>query len=79
MIQPNYYFRANTKDKRERKSVEDGFAKSTLWGFEIAAEQKGSVLIDVTDFFLDAHGVIDRLKSQEMGNYAVDKSHQQST
>ena len=75
MIQPNYYFRANTKDKKERKSVEDGFAKSTLWGFEIAAEQKGSVLIDVTDFFLrDAHGVIDRLKSREMGNYAVDKS-----
>lgn len=75
MIQPNYSFRANTKDKRERKSVEDGFAKSTLWGFEVAAEQKGSVLIDATNFFLrDAHGVVDRLKSQEMGNYLVDAS-----
>jgi hypothetical protein len=75
MIQPNYYFRANTKDKKEQKSVEDGFAKSTLWGFEVEAEQKGNVLIDVTNFFLrDAHGVVERLKSQEMGNYSVDKS-----
>ena len=75
MIQPNYYFRANTLDSKERKSVADGFAKSTLWGFEVAAEQKGNVLIDVTSFFLrDAHGVIGRLKSQKMGNYSVDKS-----
>ena len=76
MIQPNYYFRANTLDSKERKSVADGFAKSTLWGFEVAAEQRGNVLIDVTSFFLrDAHGVIGRLKSQKMGNYSVDKSH----
>ena len=75
MIQPNYYFRANTLDSKERKSVADGFAKSTLWGFEVAAEQRGNVLIDVTSFFLrDAHGVIGRLKSQKMGNYSVDKS-----
>ena len=62
MIQPNYYFRANTLDSKERKSVADGFAKSTLWGFEVAAEQRGNVLIDVTSFFLrDAHGFIGRL------------------
>ena len=75
MVQPNYSFRADTKDVKERQSVADGFAKSTLWGFKIAAEQNGNVLIDVTDFFLrDAHGVIDKLKAQKMGNYSVDKS-----
>ena len=75
MIQPNYYFRANTKDSKERKSVADGFAKSTLWGFEVTAEQNGNVLIDVTNFFLrDAHGVAERLKSQKMGNFSVDES-----
>ena len=64
MVQPNYSFRADTKDVKERQSVADGFAKSTLWGFKIAAEQNGNVLIDVTDFFLrDAHGVIDKLKA----------------
>ena len=75
MIQPNYYFRATTKDSKERKSVADGFAKSTLWGFEVTAEQNGNVLIDVTNFFLrDAHGVSERLKSQKMGNFSVDES-----
>ncbi|MEC9474341.1 MAG: zinc-dependent metalloprotease [Candidatus Neomarinimicrobiota bacterium] len=75
MIQPNYYYRAITKDKKEQKSVADGFAKSTLWGFEVAAEQSGRVLVDATDFFMqDAHGVINRLKSQKMGNYKVDAS-----
>ena len=75
MIQPNYYYRAITKDKKEQKSVADGFAKSTLWGFEVAAEQSGRILVDATDFFMqDAHGVINRLKSQKMGDYEVDAS-----
>ena len=75
LIQQNYYYRANTNDPMEKKSVEDGFAKSTLWGFKVEAEEKTRVLVDATDFFLqDSHGVVTRLKNQKMGNYKVDKS-----
>ena len=59
----------------EKKSVEDGFAKSALWGFKVEAEEKNRVLVDATDFFLqDSHNVVTRLKNQKMGNYKVDKS-----
>ena len=75
MIQPNYYYRAVTDDPREKKSVEEGFAKATLWGFTVEAEEDNRVLVDATDFFLnDAHGIVSRLKNQKMGNYKVDKS-----
>lgn len=75
LIQPNYQYRANTNDPKEKQSVVDGFAKSTLWGFKVSAETKGRILLDATDFFLqDAHGIISRLKNQKMGNYKVDKS-----
>ncbi len=75
LIQPNYRYRANTNDLKEKQSVADGFAKSTLWGFKVTAEEKGRVLVDATDFFLqDAHGIVSRLKNQKMGNYKVDKS-----
>ena len=75
MMQPNYTYRALTTDKKEKQSVAEGFAKSTLWGFEVAAEESGKVLVDATEFFMqDAHGVINRLKSRKMGSYKVDIS-----
>jgi hypothetical protein len=43
--------------------VEDGFAKSVLWGFTAIAETNGRVLVDVMDFIMrDNHGVIGRLR-----------------
>lgn len=75
LIQPNYRYRANTNDAKEKESVTDGFAKSTIWGFKVEQEENLKVLVDATDFFLnDAHGVVERLKRQKMGNYKVDKS-----
>ena len=75
LIQPNYRYRANTNDAKEKESVTDGFAKSTIWGFKVEQEENRKVLVDATDFFLnDAHGVVERLKRQKMGNYKVDKS-----
>lgn len=57
LIQPNLRFRASTDNKSEKKSVEEAFAKSVLFGFEILEEKEGVHLIDATDFFLrDAHG-----------------------
>ena len=55
MVQANQSFRSSSKNPLERKSVEDSFAKSILWGFTIAAESNGRVLVDATDFFLRDH------------------------
>ena len=72
MTQPNYRYRALTDNAAERKAVEDSFARSVLWGFKVEAEENGKVLVDATNFFLrDAHGVADRLRQAQQGNYRV--------
>jgi hypothetical protein len=63
MIEPNYGFRALSDNADERRAVEEAFAKSVLWGFTVAAETGGRVLVDATDFLLrDVHGVTQRLR-----------------
>jgi hypothetical protein len=42
LVQPNYDFRAQTNDAAERRSVEQSFASSTLWGFTAEAETEGA-------------------------------------
>lgn len=75
MVQPNYSYRAITDNPKERESVRDAFAQSVLWGFEIAAEENGRLLVDATDFLMrDAHGVSERLKRSDEGNFSVEKS-----
>jgi hypothetical protein len=57
MVQGNENFRSSSANPAERRSVEDSFAKSILWGFAVGAETGGRVLVDATDFFLrDGHG-----------------------
>jgi len=75
LLQPNQEFRANTENELEKKSIEQAFAKSVLYGFPIK-EIKGNVyLIDLTPFLLlDAHHVAERLKSKKEGNYKLDKT-----
>src|SRR6056297_2586630 len=75
MVQPNYSYRAITDNRKEKESVRDAFAQSVLWGFKVAAESNGRILVDATDFLLrDAHGVVDRLKGMNQGNYRLDDS-----
>ncbi len=75
MVEPNYRYRAITTNADERKSVEEAFAQSVLWGFVVAAEEGGKVLVEATDFFLqDAHDVIGTLRSTQQGSYTLDKS-----
>lgn len=75
LVQPNLKFRALTQNELERKSVEQAFAKSVLYGFKIEEESKGNYLIDITDFLLqDAHGVSGRLKRAKQGSYKLDKT-----
>jgi len=73
LIASNYAFRANSDDADERRAVKDAFAESTLWGFEIAAEEGGRALVDATTFFLrDAHGIPGTLQRGQQGAFRLD-------
>ena len=75
LVQPNLTFRAITDNDLERKSVEQAFAKSVIYGAEILQRKDNAYLIDITNFLLrDAHGVSGRLKRMEQGSYSLDKS-----
>jgi len=41
LIQPNLKYRANTENELERKSIEQAFAKSVLFGFKILSQKDG--------------------------------------
>ncbi len=72
LVQPNQSFRSSSANPLERKSVEDSFAKSILWGFAVAAESGNRVLVDATDFFLrDVNGAGNSLRP---GNYRVERT-----
>lgn len=73
--QPNYNYRASSDNWLERKSVDEAFAQSILWGFTITAEEDGRVLVDATDFLLrDSHGMGETLRRSNQGTFSVDKS-----
>jgi len=75
LIQPNLKFRALTDNALEKKSVEQAFAKSVLYGFKIEEEKGGKFIIDATDFLMqDTHGVSGRLKKTKQGSYKLDKT-----
>jgi len=75
MVQPNYNFRASSENELEQKSVEEAFAQSILWGFEVAAYEDGKILVDATDFLLrDAHDVTGVLQNRNQGTYSLDAS-----
>jgi hypothetical protein len=72
MVQPNMSFRSSSPNPLERKSVEDSFAHSVIWGFAVAGESNGRVLVDATDFLLrDVTGAGNSLRP---GNYRVDRT-----
>ncbi|MDW7692087.1 zinc-dependent metalloprotease [Flammeovirgaceae bacterium SG7u.111] len=75
MVENNYDYRAITDNTAEQKAVEDAFAKSVIWGFEIVAEAKGKFLVDASKFLLqDVHGVASRLARANQGSYSLDAS-----
>ncbi len=74
LVQPNQRYRAITNNELEKRSVEQAFTKSVLFGFPIKEEKSGKYVIDITPFLMqDTHGVIERLKTQKEGSYSVDK------
>jgi len=72
LMQGNEMFRSSSSNPAERRSVEDSFAKSVLWGFTVAAESGGHVLVDASEFFLrDGQGAANALRP---GTYRVDRT-----
>ncbi len=72
LVQPQESFRSSSANAAERKSVTDSFASSILFGFAVAAESNGRVLVDATDFVLrDGTGAAGSLRP---GAYRLDRT-----
>ena len=76
LVQPNVKYRALTDNADERRSVEESFAESVLWGFTLGAESEGRVLVDATDFLTgtDLYGIVATLKDNNAGAYRLEAS-----
>lgn len=75
LVQPNLNYRAVSDNADERKSVEEAFAQSVIWGFTIEAQDSSRVLIDLTHFLLrDSHQLARKLGNNNQGNYHADES-----
>jgi hypothetical protein len=75
LLQPNYDYRAVSNNEDERRSVEQAFAQSVIWGFTEVAHTGDKTLIDITSFLLrDSHHIADRLNGSEQGSFSLDES-----
>ena len=75
LVQPNQNYRATTDNELERKSIEQAFAKSVLFGFKIEDKKDGVYTIDLTPFLMqDTHGVAQTLKRSKEGVFKLDLS-----
>ncbi len=75
LIEPNYDYRAENGSPEEKVSVEQAFAQSVLWGFEVGAQTGDRVLVNATSFYMqDAHGVSPTLRQRNQGNYKLEAS-----
>jgi hypothetical protein len=71
LVQPQYAFRASSTTPDEVRAVRDAFARSVLWGFTVAAESNGRVLVDATEWLLrDNLALAPRLRP---GTYKLDE------
>jgi hypothetical protein len=75
LIASNQDYRANSDNADERRAVKDAFAESTLWGFEVAAEEGSRALVDASGFYLrDVHGVPGTLQRNQQGQFRLEAS-----
>ncbi|MEM9548259.1 MAG: zinc-dependent metalloprotease [Bacteroidota bacterium] len=75
LVQPNQKYRAISDNAQEVKAVEQAFASSVLWGFDIQNTKDGVYTIDITNFLLhDSNGIVKTLKDKKQGGYKIDKS-----
>lgn len=73
MTEPNYDYRAISNNRMEKQAVEESFAQSVHWGFDVVAEENDHVLVDATAFFMqDAVGAAQAISRLKQGNYKTD-------
>jgi len=73
LIESNQRFRADTADADVRRNIEDSFVRSVIWGFDIAAEENGRLLVDATSFLLrDAMNIAASIARRNQGQFQVD-------
>lgn len=75
LVQPNLKYRAITDNAAEKKSVEEAFARSVLFGFPIKEQKGQTYIIDLTPFLMqDTYGVAEAIKKEKQGNFSLDRS-----
>ncbi len=75
LMAENERYRAVTEDLVQQEAVKQAFAQSALWGFDVAAEDGDTALVDATSFFLhDAHNVALKLQAMHQGSFHLDPS-----
>jgi hypothetical protein len=75
LVHKNLGFRAYTDNPYEAKSIQDAFAESILWGFEVVQKEGDKLIVDATSFYLqDAHGVAETLTRSRQGSFRVELS-----
>ncbi len=73
LIASNEGYRAESDNADERRAVKDAFAESTMWGFEVGAEEGNRALVDATNFYLrDVHGITGTLQRSQQGQFRLD-------
>lgn len=73
LIENNYGYRALSPDSLERRAVAESFATSVHGGFEVAAEENGAVLIDITPFLIqDGVGAVGAIAQTRQGTFKID-------
>ncbi len=75
LVHKNLDYRAYSNNRDEVQSVNEAFAESILWSFEILTSETNKIIVEATDFYLqDTHGVVERLTDMEQGVYKLDLS-----
>ena len=76
LIEQNYRYQALSDNPEEIRAVQESFAPSVHWGFQIVAEDDdGTALIDCTDFFLqDRAGSALQMERTGQGKFELDSS-----
>ncbi len=75
--QLNSYYRADSDNALEQQAIDEAFASSIIWGFNVSHQSadNSKTLIDYTPFLLsDIHNLSTQLKNAKQGSYSVDSS-----
>jgi hypothetical protein len=73
MMEKNLGYRAVSTNVDELRAVDESFARSVVWGFDVLGEIDGAIYVDATDFLLrDAHGIGAWIEEAGVGEYQAD-------